>query len=171
LSAALTYQEGFPIFGVHQDPGNLRNEDPHAEFQLLKLPASYTDTSHKLVTWHSELNVQYAFEGLLVDQQLYLSDPFALLGWSHVTIAADSGVVWRNELILRLSPPVGTEARLSGATLERAIVPYAFNDLGYTDSTKLGFQPVFNLGIPTIKSQTWIAWEANLRLKYSATMA
>lgn len=135
LSAALTYQEGFPIFGVHQDPGNLRNEDPHAEFQLLKLSASYTDTSHKLVTWHSELNVQYAFEGLLADQQLYLSDPFALRGWSHVTIAADSGVVWRNELILRLSPPVGTEARLSWATLERAIVPYAFNDLGYADST------------------------------------
>jgi hemolysin activation/secretion protein len=135
LSAALTYQEGFAIFGVHQDPGTLRNEDPHAEFQLVKLAVSYTDTSHKFVTWHSELYAQYAFEGLLADQQLYLSDPFALRGWSHVTIAADSGVVWRSELILRANPAAGPETRFSLTTLERAFVPYAFNDLGYADST------------------------------------
>ena len=134
LSAALTYQEGFPIFGVHPDPAGLPPEAPHAEFQLLKLAASYFDTGHKFVTWHSDLVAQYAFEGLLSEQQLYLSDPFALRGWSHITLAADSGLVWRNELLLRLDLPQETDMKLSWLTLGRILVPYIFNDLGYADS-------------------------------------
>ena len=134
LSTALTYQEGFPIFGVHADPAGLPPEAPHAEFHLLKLAASYFDTAHKFVTWRSDLVAQYAFEGLISDQQLYLSDPFALRGWSHITLAADTGLVWRNELILRLDLPPEKEMKLSWLTLERVLVPYIFNDLGYLDS-------------------------------------
>jgi hemolysin activation/secretion protein len=134
LSAALTYQEGFPIFGVHADPAGLPQKAPNAEFHLLKLAASYFDTAHKFVTWRSDLVAQYAFEGLLSDQQLYLSDPFALRGWSHITLAADTGLVWRNELILRLDFPQETEPKLSWLTLERVLVPYILNDLGYADS-------------------------------------
>jgi hemolysin activation/secretion protein len=134
LSAALTYQQGFPIFGVHSDKEGLPQEDAHAEFHLLQLNLSYADTSWKYVIWQSNLVAQYAFEGLLSDQQLYLSDPFAIRGWSHITIAADSGFVWRNELILRLGLPQETEMKLSWLTLERVLVPYIFNDLGYADS-------------------------------------
>jgi hypothetical protein len=50
LNAALTYQEGFPIFGVHPDPAGLPPEAPHAEFQLLKLAASYFKTADKSLT-------------------------------------------------------------------------------------------------------------------------
>ena len=135
LSAALAYQQGFPIFGVHSDKEGLPQEDAHAEFHLLKLNLSYTDTSWKYVIWRSDLAAQYAFEGLLPDQQLYLSDPFAIRGWSHITIAADSGLVWRNELILRPNLLPEKEGKLSWATLERALAPYIFNDLGYADST------------------------------------
>jgi hemolysin activation/secretion protein len=83
---------------------------------------------------HSDLAAQYAFEGLLSDQQFYLSDPFAIRGWSHVTIAADSGLAWRNELILRLDLPSEKGGRLSWGTLVRALAPYIFNDLGYAES-------------------------------------
>ena len=130
LSAAISYQEGFPIFGVHKDPSGLPQEAPHAEFQLLKLALSYYDTAHKFVVWRSDLVAQYAFEGLLSEQQLYLSDPFALRGWNQITIAADSGFVRRNELILRLDSPAEKEGKFSWLTLEHAVVPYLFNDLG-----------------------------------------
>src|SRR6516165_1336256 len=135
VSAEIIYQEGFPIFGVHQDPSGLPQEAPHAEFQLLKLALSYYDTAHKFVVWRSDLVAQYAFEGLLSEQQLYLSDPFAVRGWNSITIAADSGFVWRNELILRLDLPAEKEGKFSWLTLEHAVVPYLFNDLGYADST------------------------------------
>jgi hemolysin activation/secretion protein len=134
LSAALTYQQGFPIFGVHPDQAGLAQEDAHAEFHLLKANLSYADTSHKYVIWRSDLAAQYAFEGLFSDQQFYLSDPFAIRGWSHITIAADSGVAWRNEWILRLSPAPEKAGRLSWGTLEAAVAPYLFNDCGYADS-------------------------------------
>ena len=134
LSAAIIYQEGFPIFGAHEDPSGLPREAPHAEFQLVKLAMSYYDTAHKFVTWRSDLIAQYGFEGLLSEQQLYLSDPFALRGWNQITVAADTGLVWRNELILRLALPQEQEMKLSWSTLERALVPYLFNDLGYADS-------------------------------------
>jgi hemolysin activation/secretion protein len=47
LNLALTYQEGFPIFGVHADPDTLPRFDPHAEFHLLKFTATLIDQSFK----------------------------------------------------------------------------------------------------------------------------
>ena len=46
-----------------------------------------------------------------------------------------AGFVWRNELILRLDSSAEKEGKFSWLTLERALVPYLFNDLGYADST------------------------------------
>jgi hemolysin activation/secretion protein len=47
---------------------------------------------------------------------------------------ADSGFVWRNELILRLASPAEKEGKFSWLTLEHFLVSYLFNDLGYADS-------------------------------------
>jgi hemolysin activation/secretion protein len=136
LYAALTYQEGVPIFGVHQDRASLRDEDPHAEFHLLKPAASLVDTSLKWVNWRSDLTAQFSFEGLLSDQQLYLSDPVYLRGWNHAIIGADSGFVWRNEFDFHLlsSTGAGQPGLFSLAQWERALTPYVYNDLGYAST-------------------------------------
>jgi hemolysin activation/secretion protein len=87
------------------------------------------------VIWRSDLTAQYAFEGLFSDQQFHLSNPFAIRGWSHTTIAADRGVAWRNEWLLRLSSPAPQKAaKLSWGTVERAVAPCLFNDCGYAGS-------------------------------------
>ena len=65
---------------------------------------------------------------------MYLSDPFAVRGWNQITLAADSGFVWRNELILRLDSAAEKERKFSWLTLAHVLVPYLFNDLGYADS-------------------------------------
>ena len=133
LYAGVTYQEGVPIFGVHPDRASLPSEDPHAEFHLLKLTASLVDTSFKWINWRSDLTAQYAFEGLLSDQQLYLSDPVYLRGWNHATIGADSGFVWRNEFDFHFltSAATGRQRLFSLARWEQALTPYIYNDTGY----------------------------------------
>jgi hemolysin activation/secretion protein len=133
INLGLTYQEGFPIFGVHADPDTLRSFDPHAEFQLLKFTATMVDQSLKWLNWRSDFTGQYAFDGLLSDQELYLSDPYYLRGWNHTTIAADSAAVWRNEFDFHLGLEIGDPKTLPLATL-RTLVPYIYDDLGYADS-------------------------------------
>lgn len=92
----------------------------HAGFDISRLTALPHDLS-----WASTLTGQLADQALPDTERLSLGGHYAVRGFEANDVAADAGLVWRNELRLPALRP------LDRAGLSDSLSPFAFLDLGW----------------------------------------
>jgi hemolysin activation/secretion protein len=132
-SIDLGLSRGVDMFGALQDPGNIANNAPRAQFAKVNYGVSL-QRSFKLAeqnfNWQSNFSGQSASNVLYGSEQFLVGSTSSVRGFRRYGISGDSGAYWRNDL----SMPMPLQKLLGSSAPNGQIKPYVGYDLGHVFS-------------------------------------
>jgi hemolysin activation/secretion protein len=95
-----SYQRGLSIFGARHDPADIYAEEPHLQYDMLRL---YLYSSMKFnlglpITWNLTADGQYSFQPLYGTDQQSLGGEWTIRGFRENVISGDQGFYVRNDI-------------------------------------------------------------------------
>jgi hemolysin activation/secretion protein len=109
LSSGLNYVRGLALFGAYEDPNDLPNDAPHAQFQKWQSLVTWYKPFKALsrdFTFGTNLNGQWSDEVLYGQDQFLVGSVFSVRGFRQTSLSGDRGFYWRNDLSTRFAVPV-----------------------------------------------------------------
>ncbi|MDM0076866.1 ShlB/FhaC/HecB family hemolysin secretion/activation protein [Variovorax sp. J2P1-59] len=128
LNARLGYVRGLRIFGALEDPANLPEYLPHAQFGKFVLDAGFNrrfDIGSQPLLYSTQFSGQYTTDTLYGSQQILIGGASSVRGSMLNTLSGDTGYFWRNDLSLPWQVSLGGQV-LAG----RAYAGYDFGSVG-----------------------------------------
>ena len=101
---------GVPVLGGMSDPAHSADSAPRAEFTKFKFGLGVFGSDRlggRDFNWSSSLNAQHAAEVLFPGEQILVTGPYAVRGFTRASLAGDSGYYWRNEIGLPMTGRLG----------------------------------------------------------------
>lgn len=99
----VTYSRGLTAFGALEDPANLPDNLPHAQFGKVSMNAFWFksfDVAHQAFSWSSQATLQRAFNTLHGSEQISVGGLYTVRGFHDKQLANDHGYYVRNDLTL-----------------------------------------------------------------------
>jgi hemolysin activation/secretion protein len=114
------------ILNALQDPDNLPDSAPHAQFTKWTAAANWMrpfQIGQQNFTFTTAINGQLGVDVLYGSEQFFIGSLYSVRGYRNSSIAGDSGYYWRNDI----AAPFQVEAGNMPINLK----PYLAYDLGY----------------------------------------
>lgn len=126
LNFDAAYSQGVTMFGAIEDPDQLADDVPRAQFHKLDgILSYYRPLAYGAL--RSSINAQYSFDPLYSSEQLNMGDNSTVRGFTGSQVSGDSGIYNRNEW----SVPIPTMLAKHTGKLSEHFMPYSFVDVGY----------------------------------------
>jgi hemolysin activation/secretion protein len=112
LSLDFGYAQGQKMAGALEDPDNLPDWAPRAQFKKYKAGFNYNRSFSlfdEKISFTSQLSAQQAQTPLYGSEQISIGGLYSVRGFVDNTLAGDSGNYWRNELSVRKPITIGGE--------------------------------------------------------------
>jgi hemolysin activation/secretion protein len=122
------YSRGLKALGSLHDAEGLTADAPRAQFRRYNYSASYAlpfRAGRLDASFSSSISGQHALNALYGSEQVLVGGIYSVRGFDNTSLSGDSGLVWRNELSMRVPLNVGSSFRSS-------IRPYLGVDWGRT---------------------------------------
>ncbi len=101
LTSQMTYAHGLRLFGALDDPQDIAQEAPRAQFSKFNLDLGFSRNFSLLgltLGWSSQLAYQFARTPLYGSQQMLIGSTSSVRGHTRNALSGDRGYYWRNEL-------------------------------------------------------------------------
>jgi len=105
LSFGIDYVRGLTSFGALRDPENLEDDDPKAQFEMLKFNAALYSRFKLLqqdFNFSSNIFGQISKDALYPSEQVNIGDFYSVRGFKNNSISSDNGGYIRNEISMRI---------------------------------------------------------------------
>ena len=112
ISVNLGYARGVSAMGALQDPDNLPDSAPHAQFSKFKYGFSYSRpfrVLNKNLNFTSQLTGQASNQVLYGTEQILIGGLYSVRGFVKNVLTGDDGYYWRNEVSLNQPMSIGSE--------------------------------------------------------------
>ena len=112
LSFDLGYAQGLRMEGALQDPDNLPDWAPRAQFKKIKAGFNYNRPFRLFdenISFSSQLSAQKAHMPLYGSEQISIGGLNSVRGFVNNSLSGDEGYYWRNELSIRKPITIGGE--------------------------------------------------------------
>ena len=148
--------QGLDVFDALQDPDNLPDSAPHAQFRKYKFGLNVLypfALFNQEAMFTSQLAGQYSEDVLYGSEQMLIGSLYSVRGFVRNTLSGDHGYYWRNELSTRVPLRFG-DTTLTG----RVFIAY---DLGEVSSRTPGALQGMLSGTAFGVSVSWLgaSWE------------
>ena len=107
LDVNLIYHRGVKVMGSLDDTDFPSDDGPRAQFDKFTLDTNYRynfDWLDTPLTYATRLNYQYSPDQLYGSEQISIGGQFTVRGYKEVSLSANSGGYWRNELAAAFYP-------------------------------------------------------------------
>ena len=110
LSFDFGYAQGVSVLGALEDPDNLPDWAPRAQFKKFKAGFNYNRPFRlfdESLSFTSRLSAQKSQDALYGSEQIFIGGLYSVRGFVNNSISGDHGYFWRNEISVRKPFTIG----------------------------------------------------------------
>lgn len=113
-SLGVDHTWGLKLFSALEDPSNLSDSSPHAQFRKWTANIAWTRPfrlwNGRDITYSTTLSGQYGVDVLYGSEQFSVGGLYSVRGFRDGSISGDRGYYWRNDLSMPFSAQIGKRA-------------------------------------------------------------